>query len=302
MSERILIVEDEPAIRSSMRGYLEDEGFIIIEGPTVPEALATFRAHQPDLVLLDLHLPKADGINVLREIRAQNEAVPVIIVSGAGQMSDVVAALRLGAWDYLVKPIADLGVLAHAVRKCLERARLLRENEAYHSKLEEMVQQRTAELEAANASLERKTVALQEVLLTFRIDSDRRITRAVERIGQFCRPALAELREILPLSRRKLVDQIEAAITDATSQSVDVMAGQLTCLSPAELRICELIRRGMGSKEIAAETGISVETVDTHRRNVRRKLKINNESVNLSTYLQSLLAPSGRLESNTSQA
>jgi DNA-binding CsgD family transcriptional regulator len=75
---------------------------------------------------------------------------------------------------------------------------------------------------------------------------------------------------------------------------VDLLASQLTCLSPAELRICDLIRRGMGSKEIATEAGISVETVDTHRRNIRRKLKITNEAVNLSTYLQALVAPSVR--------
>jgi DNA-binding NarL/FixJ family response regulator len=274
-----------------VRGFLEDQGANVIESGDATTAMVAFRTHDPNLVLLDLRLPRADGIDVLREIRAMNATVPVIIVSGAGAMADVVAALRLGAWDYLVKPIGDMAVLWHAVQRCLERARLLRENETYRSHLEEMVKQRTTELEATNTSLERKTVALQEVLATFRTESDRRVTRAVERIGQFCRPALAQLRESLPASKGKLLDQIEAAIADATSETVDLLASQLTCLSPAELRICDLIRRGMGSKEIAAETGISVETVDTHRRNIRRKLKITNEAVNLSTYLQALVAP-----------
>jgi FixJ family two-component response regulator len=289
MAEKILIVDDEQVVRSSIGSYLEDQGYETSAARDGVEALKAFDGGRPDLVVLDLRLPGMDGLDILREIRSRAAEVPVVIVSGAGQIDDVVQALRLGAWDYLFKPIRDLSMLRHSVQTCLERARLIRENKAYRTHLEELVAKRTAELEAANISLQRKTVALEEVLATYRADADRRVTRAIERIGQFCKPVVEELRRVLPPAQRKLADRIESAVSDAGSDTVDKLSDALSALSPAELRVCDMIRRGMGSKEIAVATGISVDTVETHRRNIRRKLKITNESVNLSTFLHQRL-------------
>jgi DNA-binding NarL/FixJ family response regulator len=286
MSEKVLIVDDDRLVRSSVRGFLEDQGYEPAESANGVAALEAFDRDRPDLLLLDLRMPGMDGLETLREVRRRSTDVPVIIISGAGQSEDVVQALRLGAWEYLFKPIRDLNMIDHAVRSCLERARLTRENHAYRTRLEEMVAQRTSELEAANASLQRKTVALEEVLATCRDDADRRVARAVGRIGQFCAPLLAELRRAAPASCAALADQIDRAIGDAASDGVERMADELSALSPAELRVCEMIRRGMASKEIAAATRLSLDTIETHRRNIRRKLRITNGSVNLSTFLQ----------------
>lgn len=291
MAERILIVDDEHAVRSSVSGYLQDNGY---EAPTAADgdaALAQYDAQTPDLVLLDLRLPRMDGLQILRAIRSRSSDVPVIIVSGAGQMDDVVEALRLGASDYIFKPIRDLGMLGHTVKGALERARLRKENEAYRCRLEEMVATRTSELEKANIALQRKTVALEEVLSTCRADADRRVTQAVERIEQFCKPVVGELRRVLPPDKRKLADRVEQSIAEASNEQVGKLAAELSMMSPAELRVCEMIRRGMGSKEIAAATSIAVDTVETHRRNIRRKLRITHESVNLSSYLNGLCTP-----------
>ncbi|BBO71533.1 hypothetical protein DSCA_54630 [Desulfosarcina alkanivorans] len=151
----ILTIEDEPAIRDSFRNYLEDFDYHVIEAPDGVAGLEAFRRHQPDLVLLDLRMPGMDGIEVLAQIREISPDTPVIIVSGTGLIEDVVEALRQGAQDYLLKPIEDLPIVRHAVDRCLERARLVRENRQYQQQLEEKVLKRTRDLAAANRRLKK---------------------------------------------------------------------------------------------------------------------------------------------------
>jgi FixJ family two-component response regulator len=291
MNEKILIVEDDAAVRASISRHLEDLQYVPFEAVDAPAAIESFDKEHHDLILLDLRLPGMDGLELLRRIRHKSADVPVVIVSGKGDIHDAVSALRLGAWDYVFKPITDMGALEHAVKKALERSQLLRQNEAYRLRLEEMVALRTAELESANSALRKKQIALEEVLSTYRSDSDRRITRTIERIEQYCDPVLAKLRHALPASQKKLADQITTAIAEATSEPLGRLAEALSILSPTELRVSNLIRQGKASKEIAASAGISVDTVETHRRNIRRKLKITNESINLITYLNQLASP-----------
>jgi len=285
MAVKILIVDDESPFRVGIRCYLADEGYAIVEADRGPAALKIFETEKPDLVLLDLRMPKMSGLEVLRELRARSADVPVVMISGAGEMSDVVESMHLGAWDFVLKPISDMRILREVVHKGLDRLRLLRENQEYRVRLEEMIAQRTAQLATANAALQRKTIALEEILATYQADSTRRTARIVERIDQFVRPLL----DGGIGARHELLTQFEAAISDATSESLDWMSQKLATLTPAELRVCEMIRRGMGSKEIATAIDISADTVETHRRNIRRKLQINNETINLSTFLRQLL-------------
>ena len=285
MAVKILIVDDESPFRVGIRCYLADEGYAIVEADRGPAALKIFETEKPDLVLLDLRMPKMSGLEVLRELRARSADIPVVMISGAGEISDVVESMRQGAWDFVLKPIPDMRILGKVVQKGLDRLRLLRENQGYRLRLEEMIAERTAQLATANAALQRKTIALEEILSTYQAESTRRTARIVERIDQFVRPILDRRAD----ERRELLTQFEAAISNATSESLDWMSQKLAALTPAELRVCEMIRRGMGSKEIAAAVGISADTVETHRRNIRRKLRINNETVNLSTFLRQML-------------
>jgi sigma-B regulation protein RsbU (phosphoserine phosphatase) len=146
---RILSIDDEDILRESIVAYLEDSGFTVYEANNGRVGLEVFRDKKPDLVLSDLQMPVMGGLEVLREIHKDFPETPVIVISGAGSMSDAIEALRLGAWDYLVKPIKDMAVLEHAVCKCLERARLMSENKAYRLELEsrnEALQKSLAEL------------------------------------------------------------------------------------------------------------------------------------------------------------
>ncbi|MCP4688423.1 MAG: response regulator, partial [Desulfobacterales bacterium] len=152
----ILTIDDEKAIRESFRNYLEDFDYDVLEAENGRKGLETIEREHPDLVLVDLRMPEVDGLEVLETVTKKWSDMPIIIVSGTGVIGDAVEAIRLGAWDYLLKPVEDLSVLLHSVEKALERGRLIVENRQYQEHLEEQVAQRTQQLKKINDELEKR--------------------------------------------------------------------------------------------------------------------------------------------------
>lgn len=162
---KILVIDDELAIRQSFTYYLEDMEFSVVTAENGRIGLELVEAERPDLVLSDLRMPEMDGFEVLKNCKKIDPDLPVIVISGANRIDEAVEALRLGAWDYLIKPLKDLTILGHAVDRALERVILLKENHAYQEHLEKLVSSRTSELENAFDELqtsERKYRALFE--------------------------------------------------------------------------------------------------------------------------------------------
>jgi phosphoserine phosphatase RsbU/P len=155
----ILAIEDEPLVRSGIVAYLEDSGFRMIEAGDGPLGVELFRRDHPEVVLCDLRLPGLGGLDVVSTITAESPETPVIIVSGVNLVSDAVQALKRGAWDFITKPIQDMGVLESAVRRALERAELMRQNRAYREGLERLNRELTRVLHQFTADQEagRKT-------------------------------------------------------------------------------------------------------------------------------------------------
>ena len=120
MKPLILVVEDDPQIRRFLRATLTAEGYQFQEAPTAGEGIAQAAARLPDLVLLDLGLPDRDGLDVIREIRQWSQ-LPVVVLSARGQERDKIAALDLGADDFVAKPFA-VGELLARIRAALRRA------------------------------------------------------------------------------------------------------------------------------------------------------------------------------------
>jgi sigma-B regulation protein RsbU (phosphoserine phosphatase) len=143
---KILTIEDEPLIRDGIVAYLEDSGFAMLEARDGLAGLEIFRSERPDVVLCDLRLPGMDGLEVLSAITAESPETPVIVVSGVNRLHYAVQALKRGAWDYVTKPIQDMGVLESAVRRVLERVDLLRQNREYREHLERLNRELTQTL------------------------------------------------------------------------------------------------------------------------------------------------------------
>jgi DNA-binding response OmpR family regulator len=103
---RILVVDDEPHLRLVFRSTLESAGHVVAEAVNGEACLSWLRGFPADLVLLDLQMPRMDGLSVLQALRSEGNNVPVVIITARGSIPDAVAAMRLGAIDFLPKPVA----------------------------------------------------------------------------------------------------------------------------------------------------------------------------------------------------
>jgi two-component system response regulator HydG len=122
----VLIVDDDATVRETLVDFFEDLGHVARGAPTATEGRRVAAAHSPDVALVDLRLPDADGLRLLEALRADHPDLAVIFLSGHGDVATAVRAMRQGAADFLEKPI-DLEALDAAVRRAAEHARLARE-------------------------------------------------------------------------------------------------------------------------------------------------------------------------------
>jgi two-component system, OmpR family, KDP operon response regulator KdpE len=116
---RILVVEDDPAIRNVLQALLKSERFRYVEAETAARAMVEARAHKPDLILVDLGLPDGDGLDIIRNVRAWSPT-PIIVLSARAMEQQKIAALDAGADDYVTKPFSAPELLAR-VRAALRR-------------------------------------------------------------------------------------------------------------------------------------------------------------------------------------
>jgi two-component system nitrogen regulation response regulator NtrX len=132
----VLVVDDESDIRSSLRMILEYEGYDLSEASSGEEALRRLESDRPDAVLLDIKMPRMDGLEILARVRQSDPALPVVVISGHGTIATAVEATRLGAFDFMEKPLERDRVLL-VVRNALESGRLEKENRALKLTFEE---------------------------------------------------------------------------------------------------------------------------------------------------------------------
>ncbi|HYK82492.1 MAG TPA: sigma-54 dependent transcriptional regulator, partial [Gemmatimonadales bacterium] len=125
MAESVLFVDDDADVLRALGDGFERLGYDVTRGATAAAGLETFRRLRPDVVILDLHLPDATGLEVLEQLRA--EGASVILLTGQGDIATAVRAMQLGAEHFLTKPV-DLNHLAAATARVCEKVRLVRQN------------------------------------------------------------------------------------------------------------------------------------------------------------------------------
>jgi len=134
-SGRVLVVDDEPDIRTTVKEILEDEGYQVALAASAAAAREARVRERPDVILLDIWMPETDGISLLREWAGAGALTcPVIMMSGHGTVETAVEATRLGAWDFVEKPIS-LAKLLLTIDRAREASRLKRENEGLREQL-----------------------------------------------------------------------------------------------------------------------------------------------------------------------
>jgi DNA-binding NtrC family response regulator len=136
MKFRILVIDDEPILRDSLEIALKASGYDVTTARTGEEGLELFKSERPDLALLDHWLPGINGDEVLRQIKEREPEIPVIVMTAQGSIELAVQSMKIGAFDFLVKPF-DLDQIEALVKKGLERVRLKKEVEWLRAQYQE---------------------------------------------------------------------------------------------------------------------------------------------------------------------
>ena len=160
----VLSIDDEQDILTAVSACLGDGGYRVFTANGGHDGLQLFEECGADLVLVDLRMPEVSGFDVITHVRTHSPDTPVVVLSGTGVLQDAVTALRMGAWDYLTKPIENKNLLFHAIESSLEKAKLRLENKEYHQNLERMLEERTADLRAARDAAQAANRAKDEFL------------------------------------------------------------------------------------------------------------------------------------------
>jgi two-component system nitrogen regulation response regulator NtrX len=166
MRGRVLVIDDEEAIRKSLRMVLEYEGYEVLEAASGPEGLEALKRESPDAVVLDIKMPGMDGMEVLQAARARDAHTPIVMISGHGDIPTAVEAIHKGAYDFLEKPLESDRVLT-ALRNAIERKRLRDENLSLRHQVESryrMIGDSQA-MEAVRAAIAKTAPAAATVLI-----------------------------------------------------------------------------------------------------------------------------------------
>jgi DNA-binding NarL/FixJ family response regulator len=292
----VLVVDDEAVIRRTLAKRLAKWQFKVITAENGSQALALMQSTRPQVVITDLFMPQVDGFELLRHLCGAAPELPVIVISGQGERGDVIKALRLGAWDYFYKPIENASFLRLAIDRVLEKAQLLADNRAYRDHLEELVAQQNVELLDQRKALVEKTDSLEKANTALKALLEQREIeiKAIEQtmvgnLKRFVFPYLDELESRASGSRTSAyLNSIRTNIEFLISPISNSLGGAYRDLTPAEIKVADLVRQGESTKSIAVILATSPSTVEKHRNSIRQKLNIVGKKLNLQVYLNSL--------------
>lgn len=292
----ILVVDDDRAILQAIKRRLTTWKYKVLTAENGREGFARAESEKPDVVVTDLYMPGADGFELLKNLVSVYPDLPVIILSGQGDLVDAIKALRMGAWDYIYKPIPDMSFFALALERALEKAELIRENRQYRRNLEAQVAEKSAELVARQAELIEKATSLEAAnkALTALVEQREIEKKAIEQtlllnLKRYIFPYLDELEsKTSGRDNRSVVQIMRANIEQLLLPVSQSLSGAYLSFTPAETKVADFIRQGKSVKDIADALNVSPSTVEKHRNKIRHKLGLIGKKVNLGSYLNSL--------------
>ena len=287
-SARILIVDDEPMVCELLESMVSSLG---MKAKGITQALKVIdelRDSFYHLVLLDIFMPDKSGLDLIADIREVSSDTKIIIVTGLADKELAIKALRLGAFDFLEKPI-DMELLSHSVNRALD----VQETELDYKKTRQSLECSQADLLDHKERLEkltRKLMQTNQALTILAQNIAREKEESEKRIVLKTRSLIIPIIEGLQSEKNLKRYDIELAML--VSHLEDLTSGLATdieiatSLSFSELRIASLIKNGLTTEEIANHLHISPSTVKTHRKHIRKKLGISNQRYNLRNYLE----------------
>ena len=274
--EAVLLIDDDKILCEMIQAALADD-YSVHAVHRAADALHRLDGHAelPSLILLDIDLQNDSGYDLCETIKTSlmTRHIPIIMVSSLSGSFDKVKAIEIGAVDYVSKPV-DPSVLKMRIKTHITINRL-------QSGLEETVRERTEELHVANETL--------RAMLDLHDAEKNAIRRDIHyRIEKYIKPYLKRLEPKLPDPEAKSYLQIILSNFDQlVTPNGNSLSAAYAKLTPAEVRVADLIRQGKRTKEIAHELKLSEKSVYFYRNQIRTKLGLRNSKQNLVTYLSS---------------
>ena len=275
----VLIADDSADFRLVYRDILLREKWpkdSIYEATTGLETIEKVAAHKPSCILLDYNLPDMNAIEVIQQLKGKRSEAPcaIVVATGHGSETIAVACMKSGAVDYLVKDDLEQTDLASLLEDAIEQFKL---NSSIQHKLEML-----------ESSLEKKNIALQEIMNLIETEKSKVLKTAFANIENILLPMFYELKAELPASKTKMAQHFEETLRDLSPSLALSLTKNNSKLTPREIQICNLVNKGLPSKDIAEQLDIAIETIAKHRYRIRRKLGLSKKSDRLSVYLHSL--------------
>ncbi len=302
-NKRIMVVEDEGITAMNIQGCLEDMGYTVTSTAFTGEsAVRKAAVDHPDLIMMDIILDgKIDGIEAARQIQASHD-VPIVYLTAHSDQEMMNRIKETSPFGYIVKPFDDRELqitVELALYKHEMDSRLKKSND----ELEAKVQERTAELESTiqlllNAEkklrvdadlLQESNIALKVLLKQREQDRHDFESNILSNIKHLIMPYLEKLKENKTISDElDYLGTIESNLNEIVSPFSARLSFQYLDFTPREIMVANHIKDGKQDKNIMAILNISLDTVKAHRKNIRKKLGINNQKVNLRSKLLSL--------------
>ena len=268
---RVLIVDDDREVCDVVQEMISYWG-IKTKIVTDPNMVANQVSDSfYNIVLLDIVMPEKSGFDLIPEIRSLSPDTKIIVMTGYADTEKAIRAIKLGVFDFLEKPIT-MELLSHAVKRALDT-----------QNLEFDLLVRGRKLEEANEQIVDTNKSLSVLARNFEKTRDYTENQIIKKIRSLMIPIIKKLQ------RDKSLERYKAELSILTFG----LAGDMKIfglLSFSELRIASMIMSGLTSQKIANELYISLRTVETHRKNIRKKLNIDNSRQNLRDYLESRMA------------
>ena len=223
-SVRVLLVDDEPGIRHVLGALIRDFGYDVHTAESAREALEAFTANPFPIVVTDIRMPGMDGLALLERVRNQNPDTQVVMITGHGDMDNAVECLRLGAADFIAKPVND-DLLEHSLKRAAEQYSLREQIRRYTEHLEELVASRTRELlEAHRVAVVGETVAC--------------MAHTIKNLAAALEGSLFVLKQGMESGNREYLDDGWAMLEEDISRVRDKLLHLLRIGQQTELREC----------------------------------------------------------------
>jgi FixJ family two-component response regulator len=289
-NSKVIIVDDDPLVGETLTEMIRSWG-LGADSFTQPEkAIAHLREKKCDIVLLDIFISEVSGLDLIPQINSDSlDELKIIIITGFADKETAIRALKLGAFDMLEKPFQN-ELLHHSIVRALKAL----ENERGFGKLIDDLKFSRSELLSQQQRLENLNAQLRDTnraLSIFAQNIERERAEVEKRIALKLRNLIIPM--VIKLKKDKALAKYEGQLDMLTMQIEDLTSGftmdsrVAAVLSFTELRIASLIKNGITTEEIARQLHISESTVRTHRKNIRKKLKINNVQFSLRNFLNS---------------